>query len=508
MIMHALIEQILHNCKRYGEKAAYQSLSGTITYQQLATSARRLAAKLDLVVPERSPVLVYGHKQPLMPVCFLACALSGRAYVPADDIIPPERVQCMAKQAGVTLALAVSPLTLTGVSMLCCDEIMQVCYGTDWCVDTPVLGLQPQELFYILFTSGSTGEPKGVRISYANAAAFTGQLCGIPGLWGGAGRVVLNQAAFSFDLSVADLYGALCTGATLFVLERHVMQDIELLFERLATSGAHTAVMTPSFAELCLCDSAFGSALLPELRAILFCGEPLRPDTVRRLFERFGTLRVFNAYGPTETTVAVTVCEITPALAQQELLPVGSEIGGAAIYVVDDTCRLLPDGEKGQLLVTGSCVGAGYTGTNQGGFFEFLGQRAYLTGDYGYRYNKLLYVTGRADRQIKHRGYRIELQDIEQNILRLTGVRTCAVIKVDGVREYLCAFICPAQGADITPQSVRSDLRGQLPAYMVPERVRIVQALPLTVNGKCDRLTLLQTEMGEVSISKEDNRIG
>ncbi|MFA9380856.1 MAG: AMP-binding protein [Acetanaerobacterium sp.] len=493
--MPMLIERIVDNCRAYADKTAYQSLSGTITYAQLLQRACRLAGEIDRMAPRKSPVLVYGHKQPLMPVCFLACVLSGRAYVPVDDAVPPARVQKMAALAGAALVLAVSDIALCGVGTLDHDALARICGDETIHGDAIRPVMLRQDLFYIIFTSGSTGEPKGVRITYENIDAFVGALCGIPGLMQGDGAV-LNQAAFSFDLSAADLYGALATGRTLFALEREAQRDMELLFDRLAHSNAQTAVLTPSFAELCLADRSFSSALMPRLEAVLFCGETLRPVTVRRLFQRFCGLRVFNSYGPTEATVAVTVGEITPDLADEDALPLGTEIAGTTIHVVDEGLMAVPDGRTGQFLVTGRSVGAGYTGGVQGGFIRFGEQRAFLTGDYGCRARGRLWFIGRTDDQVKHRGFRIELPDIEYNLCHIEGVARCAVVCVHdpGGREYLAAYVCPEQGAVLAAQGIRSALLRHLPAYMIPERVRIVDTLPLNPNGKCDHAALVCAE--------------
>ncbi len=475
-----LIKEILHNCRRFAESPAYVCREGVLTYRRLEDMASSLAQELLGFTRPNSPVMVYGHKQPLMPVCILACSLAGCPYVPVDDSVPAARAKQMREECGAQLLLAVSPIALEGMRVLDANTLLRLC-GCPARESQPH-AMEPGDVFYIRFTSGSSGVPKGVKITRDNLECFVAELCKLDG-FGKHGEVILNQAAFSFDLSVADFYAAFSSGATLFVLEQEAQRDFPLLFTRLKHSGAQTAVLTPSFAELCLSDRSFGGALLPKLHTVFFCGETLHPETVCRLWERFGNLRVYNAYGPTETTVAVTVQEITPAEAAAKALPVGYAIAGTEVCVVDNALEQCPDGQTGQLLITGKSVGAGYTGAEQGGFILWRGKPAFLTGDLGTRKNGQLYCGGRADRQVKYRGYRLEPQDIEANLLRIGGVARCAVAFT---RQRLTAFVQPERGSALTAGEVTRALREYLPPYMVPSHVRLVTQLPLNENGKTD----------------------
>ena len=177
-----------------------------------------------------------------------------------------------------------------------------------------------------------------------------------------------NQALYSFDLSVADVYYSLAVGAELAPLTQQEQRDFPILFARLADSGAELAVLTPSFAELCLCDRRFCTALLPRLRVIFFCGEPLKPRTAARLFERFPGVRVLNAYGPTEATCAVCCAEITPGMTGWPRLPVGRTDEAAVRLLVMEGNRTLPEGAEGELVLCGASVAAGYCGGLRGGF--------------------------------------------------------------------------------------------------------------------------------------------
>lgn len=219
-----------------------------------------------------------------------------------------------------------------------------------------------KDTWYIIFTSGSTGTPKGVQIS---ADCLNHYLDWSVGLGSAAeekdGQVFLNQAPFSFDLSVMDLYTSLASGGTLYCLEKTVQSDYRLLMQSLGASKANVWVSTPSFAEVCLSEKSFSEELLPKLQVFLFCGETLGNRTVQKLQERFPKAAVVNTYGPTESTVAVTDVLVTPQMAREtEPLPVGRAKPGTRIEIRDEAGTVLPDGEKGEIIILGDTVSTGY----------------------------------------------------------------------------------------------------------------------------------------------------
>ncbi len=226
----------------------------------------------------------------------------------------------------------------------------------------PVAG---EDLFYILFTSGSTGTPKGVQITADCLDRFLDWSSRLgEGFPAGAPRVFLNQAPFSFDLSVMDLYTAFFTGGTLWTLPKEVQQDAAALFSSLERSGAQVWVSTPSFAEVCLADRRFDSALLPEMKLFLFCGETLQNATAQKLHSRFPGAKVVNTYGPTESTVAVTQVEITPSLAAaNEPLPVGAPKPGTWLFITGPEGEDLPEGERGEIVIVGPSTASTAPGT-------------------------------------------------------------------------------------------------------------------------------------------------
>ena len=220
--------------------------------------------------------------------------------------------------------------------------------------------VEKDEPFYILFTSGSTGEPKGVIITLACLEHFISWMLAEQSF--SKGEVFLNQAPFSFDLSVMDLYCSLATGGTLFSIGRDLIENPKQLYRTLATSGVTTWVSTPSFAQMCLVENSFAEPMLPSVQRFLFCGETLTPQTAAQLLARFPQAKVWNMYGPTEATVATTSILIDAAILEQySPLPVGRAMPGTRIFVLDHNGRELPVNERGEIIVAGPNVSPGYS---------------------------------------------------------------------------------------------------------------------------------------------------
>lgn len=519
MLLAAVAEQ----AARLPNRLAHVSPDGSLTYGQLLARAATASALLAGGEAPPAPVLVWGHKQPAMPVAFLACALAGRPYVPADAAFPPARVARIARAAGATSCLAAAALPAELETALRAEGLDPVPLGPDGVAPAaaaPRAGPAPvaagSETAYILFTSGSSGDPKGVPIPWTALRHFTTWLLAEQGPRAGA-EVVLNQAPFSFDLSVLDLYLSLLCGGTLFSVSADMVAAPRRLFAALGGSDLTVWVSTPSFARFCLSEPTFDAGLLPGLRRLLFCGETLPPGLARELLRRFPRAEVWNTYGPTEATVAVTSIRVSADMAaRDEPLPVGRAADGLRVWVAGPDLAARPEGTPGEIIIAGPQVAPGYLCPPAGSgvaapppdrFVEFAGERCYRTGDAGVLRAGLLYYTGRLDRQVKIRGYRLELDEIETHLRRLPGVSEAAVLVVErgGFADHLAAFVvCPgdpasdgAAGLPADPaaafargQALRAALGRTLPAYAVPRSVHLLPSLPLTPNGKLDRRAL------------------
>ena len=482
-----LIERIDHWALVAPEATAHISDGRTLTYGELRRHSDALACyPTERLGKDGRPIAVLGHREPEMLIAFLGAVKSGRPYVPLDTAFPQQRIDKILETSRAALVL--TPKDILQFSALQ--------------VRGPARGVQGDEPFYILFTSGSTGEPKGVIITLACLEHFITWMLAEQ-RFTQLGEVFLNQAPFSFDLSVMDLYCSLATGGTLFSISRDRIANPKELYRALASSGVTTWVSTPSFAQMCLVEEKFGEAMLPRVRRFLFCGETLPPQTAAQLLKRFPKAEVWNMYGPTEATVATTSMRVDAAILERySPLPVGHAMPGTEILLVNRNREVVPPDERGGIIIAGPNVSPGYLARpdlTADAFFQHRGQRAYRTGDFGRFRNGLLFFEGRMDEQIKLSGYRIELGDVEANLRALATVRDAVVLPVikDGAAQSLAAFVVLAVRDDAShfnlSQRLRKQLSERLPAYMLPRKFAFFDTFPMTANGKVDRASLAKS---------------
>jgi len=482
-----LIERIDRWAAVAPEATAHISDGRTLTYGQLRRHSDALAWYLtERLGEDRRPIAVLGHREPEMLIAFLGAVKSGRPYVPVDTALPQQRIDKILETSRAALVLTPKDVLQFSASQ----------------VRGPARKVQGDEPFYILFTSGSTGEPKGVIITLASLEHFITWMLAEQ-RFTELGEVFLNQAPFSFDLSVMDLYCSLATGGTLFSISRDFIANPKELYRALASSGVTTWVSTPSFAQMCLVEDKFSDAMLPRVRRFLFCGETLPPQTAAQLLKRFPKAEVWNMYGPTEATVATTSIRIDAAILERySPLPVGHAMPGSEILIVNGNLQLLPANERGEIIIAGANVSPGYLARpdlTSDAFFQYRGQPAYRTGDLGRFRDNLLFFEGRMDEQIKLSGYRIELGDVEANLRALATVRDAVVLPVikDGAAKSLAAFVLLAVRSETShfnlSHGIRTQLSERLPAYMLPRKFIFLNAFPITANGKIDRASLAKS---------------
>lgn len=513
---HGFIEGVRQCALANAQRIAFQNSNGeSLTYGELQQRSDALACWLveSGNLPDGMPVVLYGHKSPYMLVCMLACAKAGHAYAPIDIVYPAGRVANIVEQIGQTIVLATTVDVPDAIPapVVPLDELAKIC-STQPNDSVELPGLAPNDTFYILFTSGSTGMPKGVEMPTCFVDYFSQWLCDdyrdrIPQDQRDEGLVWFNRSPFTFDLSTDDLFCGLVCGDKVFALETEAEKSFRATFDALAQSGVTDWISTPSFVDSCLVDESFSAELLPRLRRVMLAGETLRKDTVLNLRERFPGIEVFNNYGPTETGT-VTLCRIIDdMLADERSLPIGY-VGPQTDALVLDPQTLEPkaQGEAGELFIVGDVVAKGYWGREdltKRGFHacpEELtgGRRSYRTGDECVLDpSGLLYYHGRLDGMIKLHGYRIEIGEIESVLSALSQVDMVCVLPVrreDGVVTRLVAAVqpsasCAERGLKLT-KALKGAVRDTLPSYMIPSTFKYVEKIDLNANGKADRKAL------------------
>lgn len=412
------------------------------------------------------PVVIHGHKEAGFMVAVAGCLSLGAPFVPVDEIYPEERLQRIA-------AIVETPV------------MYRTAHGVFEKLDFPPKAMQERGLAYVMFTSGSTGEPKGVQIGRESVAGLIDWMRDCFEM--GPAPVFMNQAPFSFDLSMYEVFGFLGLGGSIVMNSRPQVADAGGYQARLREHGISVWVSTPSFAHQQLLDKRFDCVHLPALKTFLFCGEVLPSKLARRLRQRFPAARILNTYGPTEATVATTWMFIDDAvLAAHDPLPVGHAKPGSIV-------RSEP--ESGELVILGGHVMRGYLNRpelNSQKLFVENGMRGFRSGDLGeVREDGLIFCRGRRDDQIKLNGYRIELQEIDKALQQLTGVARSAVVplhKPDGSVGRLVAYVILESGGSL--EGWKELLGKKLPPYMLPSELLVAAELPVSTNGKIDRKTL------------------
>ena len=461
-----------------------------------------MAAQIDrLGLPDKSPVVVFGGQEYEMLATFVALTKSGHAYIPIDSHSALERVAAIVEVAEPSLIIAINDFPLADVAApIFSAEQVQTAFreGASYELSHPVQG---DDNYYIIFTSGTTGKPKGVQISHNNLLSFTNWMITDKEFATPERPQMLAQPPYSFDLSVMYWAPTLALGGTLFALPSAVTQDFKQLFETILSLPIAIWTSTPSFADMALLSDDFNSQKLPQLTHFYFDGEELTVKTAQKLRDRFPQARIINAYGPTEATVALSAVAVTDEMLQNcKRLPIGYTKADSPTFVIDEEGRKVPNGQQGEIIVCGPAVSKGYLNNPEKtaeAFFEFEGLPAYHTGDVGSMTDEgLLLYGGRMDFQIKFNGFRIELEDVSQNLNKSKYVESAVAVpryNKDHKVQNLLAYVILKDGVaeqfereiDIT-KAIKEDLQDIMMSYMMPSKFLYRETLPLTPNGKID----------------------
>ncbi len=456
-------------------KVAIVNSKKSCTWAELSEKIAQFTQEYQSLIcaGKNNPLVIYGHKEIEFVVAIYACLLNKIPFIPVDNIYP-----------------------LSRVNDIC--EISKACYvyhadsGKFEQRSDKVLELAEQDLAYLIFTSGTTGKPKGVQIG--RESVYNLMLWMKEQLTLSSPNVFMNQAPFAFDLSMYEIFGNLAYQGTIVLNSRDDIQNPTYWLDYLADNQISTWVSTPSFALQQVMNPKFNQEKLPSLKEFLFCGEKLTKQVVSFLFKKFPNIRIINTYGPTEATVATTYIDITPQMLEaEEDLPIGYPVLNSTLTI-----------ENEEILISGIHVMRGYLNNpTENSKHNLDGKnRTYRTGDYGFEKEGIFYCKGRIDEQIKLNGYRIELAEIENKILSLSqfDLQKVAVIALKRANGAVLRLVAcyTSQVEQINDNDIKESLQEILPVYMIPSEFVKVDEIPVSTNHKVDKKKLLEIYQQEL----------
>ncbi|MFI0809541.1 amino acid adenylation domain-containing protein [Streptomyces echinatus] len=486
--MPALFESIV--ARRGGEPALIDGGS-TLGYAELNTRVNRLARRLIAhgVGPD-SLVAVAMPKSNELIVAILAVLKAGGAYLPLDPGYPAERLSFMLSDARPVLLLrssSVAPLGVGPEELVLDDPAFRAqCAalpGHDVAQHERRAALRPEHLMYVIYTSGSTGTPKGVAVPHSGVRDMADTQAAF--LRAGPGDRVLQWASISFDAAFWDVSLALLSGAALVMVPADDLLPGHPLWNTLLKYGITHAVLPP----VALSETDAEDVLLGG--TVMSTGDSCTPTLVRKWSPK---RRMFNGYGPTEVTVGAT---IGGPVRDAGDIGIGLPWIGNEVYVLDERLRPVPPGTEGELYIAGSGLARGYLNRFQATAAKFVadpfgppGSRMYRTGDLGRRgRDGELFFAGRADGQVKLRGFRVELGEIETRLAGHPAVDVAvAVVRGELADAHVVGYVTTT--APVEPGDLRAHVAEALPAHMVPARVTVLERFPTLANGKIDREAL------------------
>jgi amino acid adenylation domain-containing protein len=505
-----------------------------VTYGELECDSSRLARLLiDQGCRPGDRVCLFTPKSLAAIVAMHATLKAGAAYVPIDPQSPAPRIAKILSAAEPSLAL-VAPQAAPVIDDLVAAGQLRARVGS--LGDAPVAGehvtgafaladagnLSPEPLerlggpestAHILFTSGSTGMPKGVVISHANVLAFLDWAVSYFDI--GSSDRNSGHPPLHFDLSTFDIYGTLAAGAQLHLVPPELGVDPHRLAALIRDSELTQWFSVPSVLTYIAKFDAVAEDDFPALKRLLWCGDVLPTPVLVHWMKRLPHVRFTNLYGPTEATIASSYHTVTDCpVDQTQPIPIGLACAGEELLVLDDERGIAPPGEIGEIAIAGAGLSPGYWRDAERTAAAFVRDprpgresgRIYRTGDLGrLRDDGSIEYLGRVDSQIKSRGYRIELGEIEAALNEIADVRECAVVGVDTGGFEGTSICCAYAAMNALPGGhiyLRRELSKALPAYMLPSRWRELATLPKNVNGKIDRRAIREQFQAEISASR------
>lgn len=491
--------------------AATQHSAGTalihggkrMTYGELNAEAESVAhALVNRGIRKGQIIAGILNRGEELVIAMLATMKAGALWLPIDPSWPESRIAMILEDSGATLAItdgdAISTGNCSGITL---KELPEQSTG-----ESELPSVAPDDSAYVIYTSGSTGKPKGVRAGHRGFLNMIRHQ--ITTFDVSEQDTVLQFASPAFDASLSEMFMALLSGASLALPDTEALKDTDAFLQLMEMAGITIATIPPVYLR------ALNLQPLPGLRSLITAGEEAPVREV--LFYASQGINVFNAYGPTECSVCATIHRVDPGRDYGERIPIGDSIPGTGYFVADEKLYPVPHGSEGELVVFGNGLAQDYLGRKDLTDERFLapswlpGTRCYRTGDrVKLNAEGELVFLGRIDEQVKIRGHRVEPEEVRRVLLEHSGVRDAAVIPAGlSGNKQLIGFVCG--DPELETGSLLGYLAAQLPSFLVPQRLHIIDALPVTSNGKVDRkkLETMENSLSDANSTGDGRAIG
>ena len=449
----------------------------------------------DLKIPKGHPVIIYGDKEAAFLVILIALVSMDIPYIPFDHSYPVEWLKKVKSISNSNIIVKSGEYDIDLVFPIIVEPDLEVTIHTSIKSHT-CLGDQSNPLRYIMFTSGSTGEPKFIQISKSSLLSFIRWLKKDHPF--SPQSIFMNQASFSFDLSAYNIYATFALGGSIVLIDETTYSKPEVFYKRLNNYMVNTWISTPSFAYLFITDKEFCHDNLQNLQTFIFIGEFFDKKLLDKIWRRFNNATLINSYGPTETTVATCFAYCTKEmLNDSDEIPIGMDKINGRIYLLND----MKEVSNGEIVIVGDQVFLGYLKAGideKKKYFKWKGKRAYRTGDYGYIKNGYLYYSGRLDNQIKLNGYRIELDFINRVITKIDYIDSAITLglkRKNIVKKIISIIIINPIFSNeriYSKKMLLNQISKHIPKYMLPADIKTITAFPLNLNNKIDKEKLIQ----------------
>lgn len=505
MVMKSAVELLERASDIYGDNIGYEDYSSKITFNELKKIASTIGTNLLKDIPKtihyaNRPIIVLMPKSVKCIISYMGILYSGNPYVPLDANIPAARLQKIINNLNpegiiteAEYSKVLGQVDLKEAKVYYYSEVTQG-HPDEELIQQTISKVIDTDPIYIMYTSGSTGEPKGVTIPHRGVIDYSDWVVSTFSL--SENTIMANQAPFYFDNSIFEIYGALLSGGRMVLIPEQLMLFPVKLPEFLVENKINTLFWVPTVLINVANSGALETTKLEELKVVAFCGE-IMPNKQLNIWRQSNPHCLYaNLYGPTEITDVCTYYIVDKEFKDWEPLPIGKACENMRIIILNGEDKVAEAGENGEICVVGSGLSLGYWGNKEQTDKVFVknpvntnyNEYMYRTGDLGYVNDEgLIIIQGRMDSQIKHRGNRIELGEIEKAASCIEGVRrSCALF--DSEQEQIVLYL--ETDLEIKLRKVNVELSKLIPKYMLPHSLKILESFPMTLNDKINRKQL------------------